>query len=412
MNLPAEAGGRPLPQENGAPHLVLTFDFPPTGGGIARWLAEMARCYPSGGMVVSTGSWPGSAESDAGIPQRVDRLDLHSTRLRTPLGLVRWSRRAHTLVRETGAEFIWCGNLKPAGYPARWAHARTGVPYAVIFHGTDLLKLEHHIKASLVRRATARVLIGSAAVCVANSGWTADVCHRVLDRLGLDAANRPVVRTVQLGVDPRRFQPGLDTRDVRDRFGMGSGRWLLTVARLVEHKGVDNAIRAFALLAPDYADLGYAVAGVGEIRPALEELAQSLGIADRVRFLGGVPDDFLPQLLNAATIYLGPSRQMHDKVEGFGIAIVEASACGVPVVGGNSGGIPDAVRDGETGLLANPESPEGIAAAVRRLLDDDAVRLRLGAGGRAAVESHYNWERVTADMRRIASEYRLGRETR
>jgi phosphatidylinositol alpha-1,6-mannosyltransferase len=246
---------------------------------------------------------------------------------------------------------------------------------------------------------------------VANSRWTADVCHRVLDRLGLDARDRPAVRTVQLGADARRFQPGLDTRDVRDRFGMGRGRWLLTVARLVEHKGVDNAIRAFALLAPGYADLGYAVAGVGEIRPALEELARSLGVADRVRFLGGVPDDALPQLLNAAAIYLGPSREMYDKVEGFGISLVEASACGVPVVGGMSGGIPDAVREGETGLLANPASPEAIAETVRRLLDDDALRARLGAGGRAAVESHFNWERVTADMRRIASEYRLGRET-
>ena len=393
------------PQANGAPHLVLTFDFPPTGGGIARWLAEMARHYPPGEMVVSTGSWPGSAAADAEIPQQVDRLDIPSTRLRTPLGLACWSQRAHQLVRETGANFIWCGTLKPAGYPARWVHARTDIPYAILFHGTDLLKLEHHVNASFARHTTARALIGAAAVCVANSRWTMNVCNRVLDRLGLESDHRPAVRTVALGTDIQRFQPGLDNRDVRDRYGLGSGRWLLTVARLVEHKGVDHGIRAFSLLATDYPDLGYAVAGVGEIRPSLEELARSLGVGDRVRFLGGVPDDCLPQLLNVATIYLGPSREMHDKVEGFGIALVEASACGVPVVGGASGGIPDAVRDGETGILADPDSPRAIAVAIRRLLDDEALRARLGAGGRAAALSHYNWERVTADMRRIAAEF-------
>jgi phosphatidylinositol alpha-1,6-mannosyltransferase len=177
----------------------------------------------------------------------------------------------------------------------------------------------------------------------------------------------------------------------------------------VEHKGVDNGIRAFALLSPDYPDLGYAVAGVGEIQPSLVALARSLGVGERVRFLGSVPDDCLPQLLNTATIYLGPSREMHDKVEGFGIALVEASACGVPVVGGASGGIPDAVRDGETGLLTDPESPPAIAATLRRLLDDEVLRARLGAGGRAAVESHYNWERVTADMRGIAASSDHGR---
>ena len=387
-----------------APHLVLTYDFPPTGGGIARWLAEMARCYPRGGLVVSTGSWPGSAETDAEIPQRVDRIPINSNRLKKPLGCMRWAQRAYALVRETGPEFIWSANIKPAGYPARWLHGVTGLPYAIIFHGSDLLKLEHHITASVTRRTTARALVGSAAVCVTNSRWTTEVCNRVMDQLGLE--RRPAVHTVPLGTDPDRFRPGVDTAAVRERYGLGAGRWLLTVARLVEHKGVDNAIRALSLVAGDYPDLGYAVAGVGEIRPGLEELARSLGVGERVRFLGEVPEDLLPALLNVATIYLGPARQMHDKVEGFGIAIVEASACGVPVVGGNSGGIPDAVRDGETGLLANGESPEALAAAVRRLLDDDSLRARLGAGGRAAVESYYNWDRVTADMRGIAAEFR------
>ena len=409
MTQPASAGLSPELQYDGAPHLVLTYDFPPTGGGIARWLAEMARCYPPGKVVFSTGSWPDSAASDARIPQRVDRIPVHSDRLRTAVGLARWSQRAHTLARDTRTDFIWCANLKPAAYPARWVHARTGLPYAIMFHGSDLLKLGHHVEASLARRATAEAVIGTAAVCITNSRWTTAMCERVLDQLELEPTRRPPVRTVPLGADPRRYRPGIDSRPVRGRYDLHGGPWLLTVARLVEHKGVDQAIRAFALLAPDFPDLRYAVAGIGELQPSLETLARSLGVADMVRFLGGVTDDELPALFNVASIYIGPSRHMHDKVEGFGIALVEASACGVPVVGGNVGGIPDAVRDGETGLLVDSESPEAIAAAIRRLLQDDSLRARLGGGGRAAVESHYNWERVTADMRRIAGEFRHGK---
>ena len=356
-------------------------------------------------MVVSTGAWPDSAASDALVPQRVDRIPIASNRLKSLPGLVRWSHRAGELVRELRPEFIWCANLKPAGYPARWLHARTGIPYGIIFHGTDLLKLAGHVAQSPIRRASARAVIGSAAVYVTNSRWTAGVCERVLAQLGFDSARRGPVRVVPLGTAPDRFRPDLDPRPVRARYGLGEGRWLLTVARLVEHKGVDIGIRAFALLAPDYPDLGYAVAGEGEIRPSLEALARSLGVGDRVRFLGGVPDRDLPFLLNVPTVYLGVAREMSDKVEGFGIAIVEASASGVPVVGGRAGGIPDAVREGETGLLADCEDPAAVAAAVRSILDDALLHARLAAGGRAAVLSYYNWPRVTRDMRGIAAEF-------
>ena len=387
------------------PHLTLTHDFPPMGGGIARWLAEMARCYPPGGMVVCTGAWPDSAASDAQVLQRVDRVPTGSSRLKTLPGLMAWSRRAVALGREVNAEFTWCANLKPAGYPARWVNLRNGTPYGIIFHGTDLLKLEHHTPnrpSDVLRRAT---VIGSSAVCIVNSRWTAGVCDRVLEQLGFDAAKRGPVRVVPLGTAPDRFRPAW----IRARFARntasGLGRWLLTVARLVEHKGVDNAIRAFALLAAEYPDLNYAVAGTGETRPSLEAIARDLGVGDRVRFLGAIPEADLPNLLNVAAIYIGVAREMFDKVEGFGIALVEASACGVPVVGGTAGGIPDAVRDGETGLLADGAEPAAVAAALRRMLEDEPLRARLGRGGRAAVESFYNWARVTRDMRDIASEY-------
>jgi phosphatidylinositol alpha-1,6-mannosyltransferase len=212
---------------------------------------------------------------------------------------------------------------------------------------------------------------------------------------------------VPLGADHLLFRPSLDTGDVRARYGLGPGRWLLSVARLSRHKGIDTALRALALLRRDYPDLRYAVVGTGEEQEALLAEARELGIEDRTRFLTNVPDRDLPAVYNCAEIYLGISRLMEQRVEGFGISLVEASACGLPVVAGRSGGIPEAVRDQETGLLVDAERPESVRDALARLLNDAELRGRLGTAGRRAVEEYYNWDRVTADLRRIGHEFGL-----
>jgi phosphatidyl-myo-inositol dimannoside synthase len=133
-------------------------------------------------------------------------------------------------------------------------------------------------------------------------------------------------------------------------------------------------------------------------------------VADRVRFLTNVPDSDLPALYNTAEIYLGLSRPTDLMVEGFGISLSEASASGIPVVAGSGGGIPDAVRDGETGLLVDAEGPEAAIGAVRLLLEDRALARRLGAEGRRAVETYYNWERVVTELAGIGHE--LGKSAR
>ena len=386
-----------------SPHLLLTYDFPPIGGGIARWMAELAKRYPAGSLVVSTGQSGDSSDVDASFPNRVDRLGIASRRLRTFQGILLWSRRVAVLARSTDAEFIWCGNLKPAAYPAKWTMERIGVPYGVLFHGGDLLILQHQIHQSAIKRTAAAALLSSAAVLVANSEWTRDRCLTVLSELEIDVPEDRV-RVVPLGADPAFFRPGLDTREVRDRYGLEGGRWLVSVARLTRHKGIDTALKALARLRPRFPDLRYAVVGSGEEREALESEARELGVAEQVRFLTDVPDRDLPAIYNCAEIYLGVSRLMEQRVEGFGISLAEASACGIPVIAGRSGGIPAAVRDGETGVLVDADGVDPVVEAVSGLRGDPARRARPGAEGRRAVESHYNWDRVTADLRRIGHE--------
>ena len=130
------------------------------------------------------------------------------------------------------------------------------------------------------------------------------------------------------------------------------------------------------------------------------------GLGDAVRFLGFVADADLPALYNAADLYVGASRRYDLLAEGFGISLVEASACGLAVVAGDSGGVADAVRDGETGMLVDPDDPAAVAAGITRLLGDAGLRHRMGEAGRRAVETHYNWDRVARDLRRIDAEFR------
>lgn len=369
-------------------------------------MGELALRYPLNQLLVSTGTYDGAAASDARFPQTIDRVGIRATRLRTINGLAAWTWRARRLVREHHPRFVWCGELKPAAYPARWLARPGGPPLGAFVYGTELLLLEAKMAGAFKRR-TARWLCERFDTVIAISHWTADVARRVLHALDLpDVAAR--VRVVHLGTEPRHFRPGLDTAAVRARYGLDGGPWLLTVSRLEWHKGIDTLIRALPRIRAAHPDARYAVAGTGDRLPQLERLAAETGVADAVRFLGAVPEADLPPVYNAADLYVGASRYHELMAEGFGISLVEASACGLAVVGGRSGGVPDAVRHGETGVLVDPDDPEAIAATVNALLADRERRASLGAAGRRAVETYYNWDRVVRDVRAIEAELTSG----
>src|SRR5881398_1281974 len=412
-SLPLAFPGACRPFPPGAPamtSLLLAQDFPPMGGGIARLHGELLKRYPKGKLIVSTPQDPDAAEVDGQFNGAVDRLPVSRGRTKTLPGLLLWSRRAASLAREHGVGFVYCGNVKPAGYPARWVYERCRVPYGIFFHGGDLLSEQHKVRQSRFKRRSTRAILGGAAVLMANSAWTRDLALTVLGELGLDGHGRRL-RVVHLGTDPARFRPRVDSTELRRRLelpdGASGARWLLTVARLEPHKGVDTVLQALPAILERAPDVRYAVAGAGAVaeREKLEQLARTLGVAERVHLLGEVSERDLPALYGQAAVYVGASRRAERiGVEGFGISLVEASACGLPVVAGNSGGVPDAVREGETGFLVPAEDPAAFADAICRLLADAELARRVGAAGRRAVETYYNWDRVVGDLRAIEAE--------
>ena len=159
-------------------------------------------------------------------------------------------------------------------------------------------------------------------------------------------------------------------------------------------------IRALAQLTRDFPALRYIMVGEGHDEARLRELAKELGVSEKVGFVGPMRDDELPEAYATSTIYLGASRVDKEiNVEGFGISFLEAAACGVPSVAGDSGGVRSAVRDGETGILVPPTDPDAIADALRSLLLNENRRKEMGRAARIAVETHYNWDRVARDTR-------------
>jgi phosphatidyl-myo-inositol dimannoside synthase len=392
------------------PHLralLAVRDFPPMGGGIARAMGEIARHAPAGSLLVSTGHVPGSDRFDATSHSRVDRLPVKSARLRNPAGLGWWAIRAARLAREHRAEFVWAGNLKPAGYVARWLHARAGLPYGLIVYGLDLQWLAHQARESRLKRRVARAIIGSASGTVAISSWTAARFRELARQLGLEGAAARV-RVIPLGVNPSTFRPELPTASVRERYGLDTRPWLLTVARLVPHKGIDLGIEVLRGLRQEGIEVGYAIVGEGPAGEELRRLVDAQGLSAHVRFLGAVPDADLPALYNSASAYVGLSREAGVHVEGFGLSFLEAAACGLPVVAGRGGGTADAVANGITGYLVETSSAAEPTSAVRRLLQDPSQARIMGGAGRARVEGEFAWERVVRDLEDAARGFTRG----
>jgi phosphatidylinositol alpha-1,6-mannosyltransferase len=191
---------------------------------------------------------------------------------------------------------------------------------------------------------------------------------------------------------------------MRARYARPDDLVVMTVGRLQRRKGHDVAIAAIARLAGTHPHVRYVIAGDGEERPRLERLTADLGLGGRVCFAGEVASAELPRYFAACDIFLMPNRVDGADFEGFGLVFLEAAAAGKPVIAGRSGGAPEAVEEGRTALLVDPESAEGVAAALARLAGSASERDALGRAGRARVVDAFTWDRAASAVADIHAE--------
>jgi glycosyltransferase involved in cell wall biosynthesis len=296
---------------------------------------------------------------DLGVPTRV--IPLPGIR-RFRGGVIRAVLALKRLITETGAQLLHANGSRAMVY-AGAAGLLGGRP--VVWHvrvaDRDVL-LDRMLAAS-----ARRIIVNSRAVARRFSGATA---WRV--------------RCVYNGVDLKRFSPRPPPSGFRQTAGLsGQGPVVVSVGRFVAYKGYDHLLEAARLLQADRPDVEWVIAGDGELRSELEARCRRLGLDRQVHFLGWRDD--LPDVLSLADLFVSPAVGEH-----FGRVLIEAMAMGKPVVATASGGVPEIVVDGETGVLVAPADPAALAGAVRALLADPARRQRLGQAGRLRAETEFS----------------------
>lgn len=371
--------------------LLITNDYPPRPGGIQSYLETYLSHLDPAEVAVLASTFRGaeSAEYDASKPYLVERVPTEML-LPTP----DLAARARRLASDFGATTIWFGAAAPL---AAMAPVLRDGPVERIVASTH----GHEVGWSMLpgARQILRVI-----------GESTDAITYVSDytRRRVSAAFGPRARLVRQpgGVDTERFRPDpVRRRAIRDRYGVADRDVIVCLSRLVPRKGQDALIRAMPAIARRAPGAVLVVVGGGPYRRTLEGLARRYGVADRVIFTGRIPADEIVDHHRMADVFAMPCRTRGGglDVEGLGIVYLEASACGVPVVAGRSGGAPETVRDGRTGLVVDGTSGREIVDAVAGLLEDRPRASSMGLSGRRWVLENWRWEDLARDMQRVLS---------
>ncbi|MFJ8665778.1 glycosyltransferase family 4 protein [Streptomyces sp. NPDC093600] len=375
--------------------LIVTNDFPPRPGGIQAFLHNMALRLDPERIVVYASTWKRGREGieataafDAEQPFTVVR-DRTTMLLPTP----RVTARATALLREHGCESVWFGAAAPLGLMApalRRAGARRLVATT---HGHEAGWAQLPGSRGLLRR------IGEGTDTITYLGeYTRS---RIAAALTPAAAGR--MTQLPPGVDEKTFHPGSGGDAVRERLGLSDRPVVVCVSRLVPRKGQDTLIRALPQILRRVPDAVLLIVGGGPYENDLRRLAERTGVAGSVRFTGAVAWEELPAHYGAGDVFAMPCRTRRGglDVEGLGIVYLEASATGLPVVAGDSGGAPDAVLDGETGWVVRGDAPEESADRIATLLLDPELRARMGERGRAWVEERWRWDLLAERLEKL-----------
>ena len=346
--------------------LIIAPDYPPLAGGIGKLIFELKRSLEDDELRVLAPASP-EAHQEASVL----RLSFcHSAP---------W-------VRKFFQSFVWLGHalcfafpkrttvvfgcLFPLGWLGPVLRAVTRSPYLVVCHGSEVPAPVH----PAWRRVMGKWILEKSAAVVTYSAYTENRT-KIL-------APRAKIRLITVGVDAGFFKPLPKDPSLVHQWGLEGKKVLLGVGRQVRRKGFDTALQAFAAVHRRRSDVRLLFAGDGPERPRLVRLAEDLGVAEETLFAGEVAGERLLGYYALADVVLFLSREEGTDVEGFGLVALEAAACAKAVIGGRSGGVPEAVLDGKTGLIVDPQDVDGVRRAIETLLEQDSVRGELEQNAR------------------------------
>ncbi len=373
--------------------LVVTNDFPTRRGGIETFVLSLCQQLPADEVVVYTAEMPGGASYDATLAFPVHR-DPTSVLLPTP----RVGARVERVLRETGCDRVLFGASAPLGLLAGRLRAAGAERVVALTHGHEVW----WARAPGARQVLHRIGEGCDVLTYV-SAWCRD---RIAPALSPEAATR--MRRLSPGVDTERFHPGCGGADVRRRWGIApDAPVVVCTARMVRRKGQDLLLEAWPRVLDVVPDARLLLVGDGPHRKALQRTASGPpDLARSVVFTGSVPWSDMPAHTDAGDVFAMPCRTRLGGLEpeAFGIVALEAAACGLPVVIGDSGGAPETVLDGETGFVVPPQDTAAVAEHVVALLASPEGSRAMGERGRDRVLQDWTWQRSGAVLHALLAQ--------
>ena len=360
--------------------MLITNDFPPRSGGIQTFVHGLIRRQPPGSVVVLA---PRAAESKAFDAEQDFQVIRHIGPLILPDYAV--YRRALSIVRSEQCDRVLFGASVPLGMMAQ----------SLRRHGVErVVGITHGLEAAWAVTPGARSVVRHMASAMDTMTFLGNYTrNRIAQAIGPQAAAR--MRRLVPGVDHQTFNPGNREQgsEVKRQLGLGDRRVIVCVSRLIRRKGQDSLINALPLIRAKIPDAALLIVGDGGYRGELEKLVESTGQSRDIVIAGAVPAADLPYYYAAGDVFAMPCRTRNHgwDVEGLGIVYLEASASGLPVVTGKSGGAPDAVRNGHTGYVADGQELGSIVRRIVELLSDQELAATMGANGRTWVETEWSW---------------------
>lgn len=262
------------------------------------------------------------------------------------------------------------------------------IPCITTIHGSDTYGLQY----PGVKWLNSKVIEHSD-VCTANSKATA--------RMAGNISKRRNILVIPMGVNPSFFSTDRKYSDEKTRLESNEKR-ILCVGRLIDLKGIDYLIRAFPRVLKKYPEAKLIIVGSGPLKDDLLTLSRCLHLGSKVIFIDKVPQKELPRMyLSASLFVLSSIVNEKGETEGLGVVLLEAMACGLPVIGSNVGGIPDIIKDGETGLLFKQKDPDDLAEKMIKLLSDEKLRDKVVENGLNLVKQNFSWEVISDKFLKI-----------
>jgi len=366
--------------------LLVTNDFGPRAGGIETFVIGLLERMPSGEVVVYTSSQEGSADFD----QRWKRefgveviRDRSSILLPTP----RVIKNLRNILRARSITKVWFGAAAPLGLSARWLRKAGATHIVALTHGHEVWWSKvwpfSWAMSEIARSIDVATYLGE---------FTKEaIAPRFNDRNKL--------RKIAPGIDTEHFKPS-DPSKLRRELGIDDRPTIISVGRLVHRKGQDRLVEAMSRIVKELPNALLVFVGEGPHRKVLDRLVKKYELQEHVRFIGRIHYADLPRYIALGDVFAMPSRSrlLGLEVEGLGIVYLEASACGLPVVGGSSGGAPDAVKDGITGFVVDGNNIEEIAKRTTELLRDHELRKAMGQAGREWAVAEWRWQRWSSEF--------------